>query len=250
MASEDNVFFFDDTDESFVDVDEFLDDMDELFGTSHATEHNDTLLRAVANVRRRVAEGDTLYNPLSAMAEEYDKCSYLSGDTWEKILAPRSWLGIISVKRYNELINDSKALSVLWDQELKKKSRVWAERLLGTIAMSEDLLCAYELCEELTHKEREGPYSLSLREEPASMDALETLRLFERYAGYRPFHYNPFYVRPGELPQDKEVDESADLLSQNVWRYRASCSSAQLLGRLLLEDDYGLAHARELVSCC
>ena len=81
------------------------------------------------------------------------------------------------------------------------------------------------------------------------------MRLFERYAGYKPFHHNPFYVRPGELPQDREVDKTADRLSQEVWRYCASRSSAQLLGRLLLEDDYGVAHARELVQygrgeCC
>lgn len=229
-----------DSDPSFVDF-------EELFDALHKEENDDILLRAVANVRRRVAEDDEFYNPASAMVEEYDKCSYLSGDTWKKVLAPRSWLGIISTKRYNDLIQDSKALSKLWNGWLKRKSGAWAELLLGTLATQNDLLCAYDLCEELTHEERKGPYALKLREESASEEALEVLRLFKRFACFQRFHHNPFYVRPGELPQAKEVDETADRLSREVWRYRASRSSAQLLGRLLLEDDYGLAHAQELV---
>ena len=224
--------------------------IDELFDTAidcdpHHSQHEELLLRSVTNIRRRVAEEDAFCSPAHCFNEELESCLYVSAKTWEKVFGEDSWLAQLSLEDYNALRSGVELLETLW-VACRFLNRPLVEHLLGTIALHDEYAVAYARCEELTHEERNPPYRLHLLDDPADGRALETIREFERILGNRSFVGNPFFVSPGESNQAKPLDVTADRLSHELWHLHASRPASEVLGALLLEEDYGRAHLREL----
>ena len=191
--------------------------------------------QALADARRRWRVGESLYNPANAFNEELFDSVMQDPVTGETYVSETSHLGKMEDVDYAMLLRSVENLASYWHGEEISNVREMST-LLGSLVLkgelAEDYLRAKEYLRKLENSAKKLPVEA---DGPECEDLLDGLR---QLFAPPPLH-NPLF---GDVPEDKLDD--AEFVSRKYWQHRSCCKREELLGRLLLEDDFGRADLR------
>ena len=188
--------------------------------------------QALADARRRWRAGDPLYNPANAFNEElFDSVTQdpVTGEIW---FSETSRLGKMEDMDYAMLRRSVENLASYWHGEKIANVREMCT-LLGSLVLKRQLAEEYLRAKEYLRKPENSAKRLATDADgPECEDWLEGLLQVIAPPPLR----NPLF---GDVPEDKLDD--AEFVSRKYWQHRSCCKREELLGRLLLEDDFGRA---------